>query len=138
MRLTTALRFFLVVQLLATVWAIVYRLPYAFGGTGSPDRVFEDFWTRGTALSAPAPFLLLLAVFGVISRRKNRVGTVAAGLSVVMLIVAVVAGLFEPAFTRALQGEIPMVPATGVLVLIVCSLITALYALGDAVGRLRT
>jgi len=119
------------------VWAIAFGLPYEFGGAGSPDRVFQDAWTHGTALSAPIPFLALMVLLGFASRRPGRSGTTATIVLMILLVMSAVAGLFEAAWRRALFGEIPRTAATGVLVLTLLGMMCVCSALVEEWRRLR-
>ena len=137
MRFPTAVRWFVTIQLIAAAWAVVFGLPYEFGGIGLPGRVFQDAWTHGTGLSAPIPFLALIVLLGFASRRPGRGGTAATIALLALLALSLVAGLFEPAWRRALLGEIPRTAATGVLVLTLTGLMAVSSALVDEWRRLR-
>ena len=137
MLLTRAVSAFLFTQLIATLWAVAYRLRYEFGGRGAPDHVLGDFWSHGTALSAPAPFLAVLGVLSLVARRQGRLGTVATAILFLLMGVALVAGAGEPAVHRAIRGGFPLLERLGILILSVVGLAVALLVLLVAGSLLR-
>jgi hypothetical protein len=137
MTLTRAVSAFLTTQLLATIWAVAYRLPYEFGGHGAPDQVLRDFWSRGTALSAPAPLLAVLGLLSLLARRQGPLGTSATAILLVVMCIALVAGALEPAVYQALRGGFPPLERAGIFALTVLDLIVALLVIIVAGGRLR-
>ena len=137
MTVTRAVGVFLSIQLLATFWAAVYQLPYEFGGHGAPDHVVRDFWSHGTALSAPAPFLLALALLSILAGRRGRLGSVATALVIPLMIIGLVTGVLEPVLRRALRGGFPLFEETGILLLTGMNLAATLLVGIVAVGHLR-
>ena len=137
MTLTRAVGLFLSSQLLATLWAAVYRLPYEFGGHGAPDHVLRDFWSHGTALSAPALFLVALGLLSMVAGRRGRLGSAATAIVIVLMVIGLVTGVLEPALRRALQGGFPLFERTGILILTAMSLAATLLVGIVAVRHLR-
>jgi hypothetical protein len=137
MTLTRAVATFLGIQLLATSWAVWNRLPYEFGGRGSPDHVLREFWSHGTALSAPAPLLVVVALVALLTRREGRLGTVAVGILLVIMGLSVIAGALEPAVRQALRGDLSPIENLGVLALTGLSLGTALTVMLVAGSQFR-
>jgi len=137
MTLARAVGLFLSTQLLATLWAAVYKLPYEVGGHGTPDHVLRDFWSRGTALSAPAPFLLAVGLLALVAGRRGRYGAAAAVAVIALMILGVVAGVVEPALRRALRSGFPLLERTGILVFSGVSLAAALLVTVVAARHLR-
>jgi hypothetical protein len=135
--LTRAVAAFLGTQLLATTWAATYRLPYDFGGHGAPDQVLRDFWSHGTALSAPAPVLVVVGILSLLARRRGRAGTVATTILMLLMAVALITGVLEPAVRQALEGGFPLLERAGILVLTIVGLVLALLMIVIAGGELR-
>jgi hypothetical protein len=126
MTLIRAVSTFLGIQLVATLWAVWYRLPYEFGGRGSPDHVLREFWSHGTALSAPAPLLVVVGLMAILARREGRIGTAAVVALLLVMVLAVIAGALEPAVRQALRGDLSPSENSGVLILTGLSLSAAL------------
>ena len=137
MTLTRAVAAFLGTQLVATAWAVVYRLPSQFGGRGAPDQVFRDFWSHGTALSAPAPILLVVGILSLLTRRRGRAGTIATPILMLLMAVALITGVLEPAVRQALRGSFPLLERTGILLLTAVGLTLALLVMVAAGRGLR-
>ena len=137
MTLTRAVTAFLGTQLLATVWAVAYRLPYQFGGHGAPEHVFRDFWSHGTALSAPAPVLVVVGILAVLARGRNRARTVATALLILLMVLALITGILEPAVRQAVRGGFPLLERTGILILTIVGLALALLVMVVAGGEVR-
>ncbi|HJR44637.1 MAG TPA: hypothetical protein VJ927_03445 [Actinomycetota bacterium] len=77
--------------------SIVAGWPAQFGGSGDPDQVGAEFFTRGTALAPPFVPLLLFAIFIVVARRTDRWGT-AAVVGLILLSVVFIVGSLGEAF----------------------------------------
>ena len=137
MTLTRAVAAFLGTQLVATTWAVAYQLPYQFGGHGAPERVLRDFWSHGTALSAPAPVLVVVGILSLLARGHNRAGTVATAMLTLLMAVALITGVLEPAVRQALRGGFPLLERAGILVLTGVGLTLALLVMVVAWGELR-
>ena len=137
MTLSRAVAAFLSTQILATIWAVAYQLPYQFGGHGAPDRVLQDFWSHGTALSAPAPVLIVVGIVSLLSLRRSRVGTVATAILILLMALAVLTGVLEPTVRQALTGGLPPLERAGILVLTVAGLTLAVLVMVVAGGQLR-
>ena len=97
--------FLLIYSMISTVFAILNKLPYEFGGTGSPDTVAADSLTHGTAISPPITVLILLAVLAILTSRRGWIGTVAIIGVILLAILFLVAGLGEPIIWRTLQAR---------------------------------
>ena len=97
MALALALGAFTVV---ATAVGVARRLPYEFGGTGSPDNVAGDAFLHGTGISAPLVFVALMIALAYVAGRAGRIGVVAAVVLAVLGAVGIVAGLLEPALGK--------------------------------------
>ena len=83
-------------SLLATVVAIVEKLPYEFGGRGDPDTVAGDSITSGTALSAPLTALGVLVLATALAAASNRrMRTTGRLLFAFLAVVFTIAGLGE-------------------------------------------
>lgn len=137
MTLPRAVAAFLGAQLLSTTWAVAYQLPYQFGGQGAPERVLRDFWTHGTALSAPAPMLVVIGIVSLLAMRRGRTGTATTAILLVLMAVAVVAGILEPALRQALRGGFSPLVKRGILILTFVNLALALLVIVVAVRHLR-
>ena len=103
--LITIIMFLLIYSMISTVFAILNKLPYEFGGTGSPDTVAADSLTHGTAISPPITVLILLAVLAILTSRRGWIGTVAIIGVILLAILFLVAGLGEPIIWRTLQAR---------------------------------
>ncbi len=105
-RLVTVAVLNLILQFIGAFLSIAKKLPYEFGGTGDPNHVAQDFvHGGGTALSAPLIPLLILAVFLIITFRRDRWGTIAIGGIILLSILFAVAGSQEPILWRTLQSS---------------------------------
>ncbi len=60
----------LVLNVLATIVAVVVNLPAQFGGVGTDAG--EEFLTRGTAISAPLLPVVLMLLVVVLAGRRDR------------------------------------------------------------------
>jgi hypothetical protein len=69
----------LILMLIEAIGSIAAQWPAQFGGTGDPDEVASEFFSRGTALAPPFVPLLLFAIFVVVARRTDRWGTAGGG-----------------------------------------------------------
>ncbi len=83
----------LVLEIVATIVAIVLNLPAQFGDTGTDAG--SEFATRGTAISPPIAPLIILAGSLLLLRRRDRWATVGC----------VIIGLLGVLFTTGSIGE---------------------------------
>jgi hypothetical protein len=82
-------------QILMTFVAYAADWPAQFGSDGSsPDGVAEWF-QKGTALSAPMPFIIATAAIGGLATMKGRMGFVGDLLGMVIAAFTIVASLGE-------------------------------------------
>jgi hypothetical protein len=96
---------FFALQIIGTVIAIAYKMPYEVGGQGGPNNVARDFLTGGgTALSGPLAVLVLLAVLIGLGHRQGRLGNLALVGTVFLGALATVFGAQEPIAMRMLQA----------------------------------
>ena len=86
--------------LFATAVGVARRLPYQFGGNGSPDEVASDALTHGTGISAPIIFVVVMVGLAYVAGRPGRVGAGAASILAALGVVGIVAGLMEPALRQ--------------------------------------
>ena len=99
--------------------------------------MLQDFWSHGTALSAPAPILAGLGLLALIARRRGKLGTTATAILLVLMALALIAGVLEPVVRQALRGDFPPLPRIGILVLTIVDLVLAVVVLLAAGGQLR-
>lgn len=133
-----------VLNALGATIAIANRLPYEFGsGTGDPDQVASDFLGGGgTALSAPLPAIVTLAVFALIAQRRTRWGTLSAVFVLLLGGAFAFAGSQEPILARTAATGIKE-PFDAVVVVLgvsgtLASVALVLLAARDLFSRLRT
>lgn len=94
----------LLLAVIGTVIGIVARLPYQFGGQGDPERVMEDFLSKGTAVSPPVVALLALIVGAFLATRAGALGRIGSGILALLSIVFVVATVGELIAAGAFGG----------------------------------
>jgi hypothetical protein len=86
-----------VLNTIAAVVAIDHGWPGAFGTHRDPHRVSHDWLLNGSAISAPAPPLIVLVVATLLSLSRNRLlGAVGAAGCIVIGVVFVIATIGEP------------------------------------------
>jgi hypothetical protein len=130
-RLRIAVFAVLLASTLANVYSIAHQLPYAVGGTGSPDHVAADWSAHGTALGPPAmPMVVLLLMIPFAGSRRwwGRVTDVLGLLVALALLVGTAA---EPSARAVVR------PATfdAVQVLIRLGLVASAVVLGALCAR---
>ncbi len=111
--LVTVVVLFLIAAALSTIFAIVNKLPYEFGGTGNPETVAVDSINHGTAISPPLTTLVIFAVLTALTLRQNWLGVVGLVGNLLLAILFLVAGLAEPILRRTLQA--PSMSLVGVV-----------------------
>ena len=115
--------------LLATAVGVARRLPYQFGGNGSPDDVASDALMHGTGVSAPIVFVVVMIALAYVAGRPSRVGVGAALVLAALGVVGIVAGLMEPGL-RQLDPLVTSVALVG----IVLAVLVVVTALGSVLG----
>ena len=123
--------------LVATGVGIARRLPYQFGGTGSPDSVAADAFLKGTGISAPIVFVVVIIVLAYVAGRRGWVGIGAAAIVALLGVVGIIAGLMEPAMLTLDPLVTPIaVVGIGLAVLLVVSAVRV--ALSGTANRRST
>jgi hypothetical protein len=119
--------------LLATIVGIARRLPYQFGGTGDPDSVAADAVLRGTGVSAPLVFVVVIIVLAWVAGQRGWIGIAAAAGVALLGMVGIIAGLMEPAL-RTLDPLVTPIAVLGIglaALLVVSAVRAALTAIGN-------
>ncbi|HWU57267.1 MAG TPA: hypothetical protein VN045_01010 [Microbacteriaceae bacterium] len=75
------------VIILEAVVSLIARWPYQFNGPGSPDSVWQDFISNGTALAPP---LVLIVVLALITWGVHRSGTIQIVAGILLAVLALV------------------------------------------------
>jgi hypothetical protein len=119
--------------LVATGVGIARRLPYQFGGSGDPDSVAADALLRGTGVSAPLVFVVVIILLAWVAGRRGWIGIVAAVVVALLGIVGIIAGLMEPA-QRTLDPLVTPIAVLGIglaILLVVSAVRVALTGIGN-------
>ncbi len=119
--------------LVATGVGIARRLPYQFGGTGSPDSVAADAFLHGTGISAPLVFVVVIIVLAWVAGRRGWVGIGAAAIMALLGVVGIIAGLMEPAL-RTFDPLVTPIAVVGIglaVLLVVSAVRVAVSGTGD-------
>jgi len=74
--LVTVVVLFLIATAFSTIFAILNKLPYEFGGTGNPETVAVDSISHGTAISPPLTALVIFAALTALPFRRGWLGIV--------------------------------------------------------------
>lgn len=82
-------------MVIGTIVAIAAGWPAQFGGVGDAENVAAEALTRGTALSAPAPPMVVFAIALWLATRRRVAGTVGTVLLMLLSLAFVVGGLGE-------------------------------------------
>jgi hypothetical protein len=119
-------------------WSIHYRLPYAFGGHGSPGRVAADFVRNGTALAPPLTTLVVLALALVASQARARWAIVADVVIACIGVLFLVGNLAEPSARTVFEpAHFDAVQALLRILGVVSSAAMLGLALREGLGRAR-
>jgi hypothetical protein len=94
----------LVLALIGTGIGIAARLPYQFGGQGEPERIMEDFVSKGTAVSPPLVALLALIGGALLASRAGALGRIGSGVLALLSIVFFIATIGELIGSGAFSG----------------------------------
>jgi hypothetical protein len=74
----------------------------------------------------------------IVAERKGRAGTAAIAILLLVMIVALIAGLLEPALRRARMGQVPGTVGAGILGLSVISMTLAVVVMVSCSRQLRS
>lgn len=85
----------LLLALIGTGIGIAARLPYQFGGQGDPERIMDDFVSKGTAVSPPLFALLALIAGALLASRAGALGRIGSGVLALLAIVFFIATIGE-------------------------------------------
>lgn len=111
-------------QVAMTLVAQAANWPAQFGADGSsPDGVSEWF-QKGTALSAPLPFVVGMVVVGALATRRGRVGVAGDVLAFVIALFVLVASLGETFAASPVTAPRWVLVVSGVLGLALAGLIS--------------
>ena len=102
--LVTVVVLILIAATFSTIFAILNKLPYEFGGTGNPETVAVDSISHGTAISPPLTALAIFVALTALSLRRNWLGVVGLVGNLLLAILFIVAGFGEPIIRRILQA----------------------------------
>jgi hypothetical protein len=119
--------------LVATGVGIAQGLPYRFGGTGDPDSVAADAFLRGTGISAPLVFVVVIIALAWVAGRRGWIGIAAAAVVALLGTVGIIAGLMEPAL-RTLDPIVTPIAVLGIgvaVLLVVSAVRVALTGIGN-------
>ena len=89
--------------------------PAQFGTDGSSPEGIVEWFQKGTALSAPLPFIVAMVVAGVLATRTSRVGVVGDVLACVIALFTIVASLGETFAARPVTSPRGVLITSGVV-----------------------
>jgi len=136
--LVTVVVLFLIATAFSTIFAILNKLPYEFGGTGNPETVAVDSISHGTAISPPLTALVIFAALTALTFRRGWLGIVGLVGDMLLTVLFLVAGLAEPIIRRTLQAPSLGVAGVATIGLSAVNIVLLLLLLFFGVKELRT
>jgi len=135
--LVTVVVLFLIATAFSTIFAILNKLPYEFGGTGNPETVAVDSISHGTAISPPLTALVIFAALTALTFRRGWLGIVGLVGDMLLTVLFLVAGLAEPIIRRTLQAPSLGVAGVATIGLSAVNIVLLLLLLFFGVKELR-
>lgn len=125
----------LVLNVLATIVAVVVNLPAQFGGVGTDAG--EELLTRGTAISAPLLPVVLMLLVVVLAGRRDRWSWVGVGLAYLTAALVGIGGIGEMAAELTPDTSDAVLTVSGIAWLVISAVLVAL-ATAATVRRRRS
>lgn len=123
----------LVLNVIATIIAVVANLPAQFGGVGTDAG--KEFLTRGTAISAPLLPVVLMVLVALLAPRRDRLSWVGVALAYLTAAVVGIGGVGEMVAEPTADTSRAVLTVSGVAWLVVAAVLIALAT--SAVARSR-